>query len=92
MPSLEGIEDCLSSEYECPGVYVVSGDEPLYVGETRNLRDRFEKVVNTETWARFSPRHVHVWKLDSEKDQFGLRSYLVREQKPLLNSAFLQIE
>ena len=92
MPSLKGIEDCLSSEYECPGVYVVSGDEPLYVGETRNLRDRFEKVVNTETWARFSPRHVHVWKLDSEQDQFGLRSYLVREQKPLLNSAFLQIE
>jgi site-specific DNA-methyltransferase (adenine-specific) len=92
MPSLEGIEDCLSSEYECPGVYVVSGDEPLYVGETRNLRDRFEKLVNTETWARFSPRHVHVWKLDSEQDQFGLRSYLVREQKPLLNSAFLQIE
>ncbi len=92
MPALEGIEDCLNSEHECPGVYVVSGDEPLYVGETRNLRDRFEKLVNTETWARFSPRHVYVWKLHSEQEQFGLRSYLVREQKPLLNSAFLQIE
>jgi len=92
MPITESIEDCLRSEYECPGVYVVAGDEPLYVGETRNLRHRFEKLANTETWMRFAPRTVQVWKLDSEQDQFGLRSYLVREQNPLLNSAFLQNE
>lgn len=91
-PLTESIEDCLRSEYECPGVYVVAGDEPLYVGETRNLRERFEKLLNTETWMRFLPSKVQVWKVDSEQDQFGLRSYLVREQQPLLNSMFLQYE
>jgi DNA modification methylase len=91
-PLSEAIEDCLRSDYECPGVYVVSGDESLYVGETRNLRQRFEKLINTDTWMQFDPREVQVWKLDSEQDQFGLRSYLVRERKPLLNSAFLQNE
>lgn len=90
-PSRKSIEACLTSKYECPGVYVVlEGDSPLYIGETRNLRSRLEKLINTETWMKFSPDAVRIWKLDHEQDQFGLRSYLVSKANPLLNSEFLQ--
>lgn len=91
-PLSESIVDCLRSEYECPGVYVINGEDPLYVGETRNLRDRLEKLLNSETWMRFEPTDVQIWKVDNEQDQFGLRSYLVREHRPLLNSEFLQTD
>jgi DNA modification methylase len=92
-PIRQSIEDCLTSEYECPGVYVVlDEDSPLYIGETRNVRSRLEKLVNTETWMKFTPTSVRVWDVESEQDQFGLRSYLVSKEIPLLNSEFLQPE
>ncbi len=91
VPHRKSIEECLTSQYECPGVYVVLDDEsPLYVGETRNVRNRLEKVLNTETWRKFTPSSVRVWEVANEQDQFGLRSYLVNKEKPLLNSELLQ--
>ena len=91
IPHRKSIDQCLTSQYECPGVYVVLDDEsPLYVGETRNVRNRLEKVLNTETWRKFTPSSVRVWELDNEQDQFGLRSYLVNKDKPLLNSELLR--
>ena len=90
-PARRAIENCLTAKYECPGVYVVlDEDAALYVGETRNVRDRLEKLLNTETWMKFSPTAVRVWQVDSEQEQFGLRSYLVNRDKPLLNSDCLQ--
>jgi hypothetical protein len=69
---------------------VLHEDSTLYVGETRNIRERLEKLLNTESWMKFSPTAVRVWQLESEKQQFGLRSYLVNRDKPLLNSEYLQ--
>ncbi len=89
-PTPRAIEECLTSEYEFPGVYLVLDDDaPLYVGETRNVRSRLEKLLNTETWMKFTPSAVRVWDVDGEQDQFGLRSYLVSTEDPLLNSEFL---
>lgn len=91
IPRRQSIEECLTSQYECPGVYVVlDGESTLYVGETRNVRNRLEKVLKTETWMKFTPNSVRVWEVDREQDQFGLRSYLVNKEKPLLNSQLLQ--
>jgi hypothetical protein len=91
IPRRKAIDQCLNSRYECPGVYVVLDDEsPLYVGETRNVRNRLEKVLNTETWRKFTPSSVRVWELADEQDQFGLRSYLVNKDNPLLNSELLR--
>lgn len=91
VPQRQSIESCLSSKYECPGVYVVLDDEtPLYVGETRNVRGRLEKVLNTESWMKFTPSSVRVWEVASEQERFGLRSYLVNQRQPLLNSELLQ--
>lgn len=91
MPPRRAIEACLTSDYECPGVYaVLDEDYPLYVGETRNIRRRLEKVLNTESWLKFTPTSVRVWEVDGDTNQFGLRSYLVNKVKPLLNSELLQ--
>ena len=85
------MEACLTSKYEVPGVYVVLDDETtLYVGETQNVRDRLEKVRNTETWMKFAPTSVRIWPVDNEHEQFGLRSYLVNKEQPLLNSELLR--
>ncbi|MDE0862229.1 MAG: DNA methyltransferase [Rubripirellula sp.] len=90
-PTRRSIENCLTTKYDCPGVYLVlHEDSTLYVGETRNIRERLEKLLNTESWMKFSPTAVRVWQLESEQQQFGLRSYLVNRDKPLLNSEYLQ--
>ncbi|MDA7936735.1 DNA methyltransferase [bacterium] len=90
-PNRLAIEKCLAAKYDCPGVYVVlHEDSVLYVGETRSLRDRVEKLLNTEAWMKFSPTAVRVWTIDGEQQQFGLRSFLVNRDKPLLNSEYLR--
>lgn len=89
-PNRLAIEKCLSAKYDCPGVYVVLfEDSVLYVGETRSIRDRVERLLSTEAWTNFAPTAVRVWHLDSEQQQFGLRSFLINQDTPLLNSEYL---
>ena len=81
----------MTSKYETPGVYVILDDHsPLYVGETRNVRDRMERILNSETWMKFTPGSVRIWEVADDRDQFGLRSYLVNQERPLLNSELLR--
>ncbi len=90
-PNRFAIEKCLSAKYDRPGVYVVLfGDSVLYVGETQSIRDRVEKLLNTEAWMNFAPTAVRTWPLDNEQQQFGLRSFLINRDKPLLNSEYLR--
>ena len=89
-PRRRGLESCVSKPYSRPGVYVIYDDQfPIYVGETRNLSLRVERILHSEMWARFNPNAIRTWEIDEEIDQFALRSYLVTQQKPLLNSSFL---
>ncbi len=91
LPRRRSIEACLTSKYENPGVYVILDDQsPLYVGETRNVRDRMERILNSETWMKFTPGSVRIWEVADDRDQFGLRSYLVDKERPLLNSELLR--
>ena len=90
-PQRLAIEKFLSAKYDCSGVYVVlSEDSVLYVGETQSIRDRVEKLLETEAWMNFAPTAVRAWPLESEQQQFGLRSFLVNRDKPLLNSEYLR--
>lgn len=91
LPNRKAIEDCLRQKYECPGVYVVLDEKStLYVGETHNVRHRLEKVLNTPSWMKFTPSFARVWSIPSEQDRFGLRSYLINKENPLLNSELLR--
>ena len=90
-PNRFALEKCLTAKYDCPGVYVVLfEDSVLYVGETQSIRDRVEKLLNTEAWMNFAPTAVRTWLLDNEQQQFGLRSFLINRDKPLLNSEYLR--
>ena len=90
-PNRFAIEKCLAAKYDCPGVYaVLFEDSVLYVGETQSIRDRVEKLLNTEAWMNFAPTAVRSWSLDNEQQQFGLRSFLINRDKPLLNSEYLR--
>ena len=89
-PNRIAIKKCLAPKYDCPGVYaVLHEDSALYVGETRSIRDRVEKLLSTEAWMNFAPNAVRVWPLESEQEQYGLRSFLINRDKPLLNSEYL---
>ena len=80
----------MEAKYDCPGVYaVLHEDSVLYVGETRSIRDRVEKLLSTEAWMNFAPTALRVWPLESEQEQYGLRSFLINQHKPLLNSEYL---
>jgi DNA modification methylase len=91
-PKSVAIAKSLVAGNEAQGVYEIANDhEVLYVGEAANVRDRLENVLENETWRRFAPTRVRIWKTDSELDQFGLRSHLVTAANPLLNSVFLRL-
>jgi len=92
-PRRRSLESCVSKQFSRPGVYVIYDDQfPIYVGETRNLSLRVERMLHSEMWARFNPNAIRIWDVDQELDQFALRSYLVTKQKTLLNSSFLRQE
>ena len=89
-PNRVAIRQCVREKYDCPGVYaVLQGDAVLYVGETQSVRDRVEKLLTTEAWMNFAPNALRFWSVQSEQQQFGLRSFLVNQDKPLLNSEYL---
>ncbi len=90
LPRRRAVSGCLSKSFEKPGVYAIYDDKfPIYVGETRNVRQRVERIIASDMWARFNPNSIRVWEVDQELEQFGLRSFLVCRDKPLLNSDLL---
>ena len=90
LPRRRALSGCLSKSFEKPGVYAIYDDKfPIYVGETRNVRQRVERIIASDMWARFNPNFIRVWEVDQELEQFGLRSFLVCRDKPLLNSDLL---
>ena len=79
-----------SKQYARPAVYALyDGKFPVYVGETRNLKQRIEHLLESEMWSRFNVDTIRIWDVAQELDQFALRSFLVTTQQPLLNSDFL---
>jgi len=73
-----------------PAVYALYDDQFLvYVGETRNLSERISRMIQSEMWNRFGVNAIRIWDIKPELEQFALRSFLVTQNKPLLNSEFL---
>jgi site-specific DNA-methyltransferase (adenine-specific) len=84
----QAIHTVCTSEYDCPGVYVLSNDEQsLYVGETLNVKDRIRNVIESENWKTLQPNKVRLFPPTGELH--GLQSVLVGQNKPLLNTHLL---
>lgn len=89
-PRRRALSQQASKQYARPAVYALyDGKFPVYVGETRNLKQRIEHLLESEMWSRFNVDTIRIWDVAQELDQFALRSFLVTTQQPLLNSDFL---
>jgi len=84
---------CSAKKYQQPGVYLLGRDrETVYVGETLNLRERIEHVLQNEFWSSLNSTSVTLMLGEPPRLQHGLQSLLIRRTKPLLNSQLLRPE
>jgi DNA modification methylase len=73
-----------------PAVYVLAAaHQPLYVGETINLRDRIVAVLGSESWSNLGADSLTLIPTEDRRSQHGLQAALVQRLKPLLNSQLL---
>lgn len=90
LPRRMGLEDCLGEKYERPGVYLLfTDDQELYVGETENIGQRIEQVLNHSSWLELEPTSVAVV-FDDSSSRHALQSAWVQRENPLLNCRLLQ--
>ncbi len=88
LPKSQRIESLRLPKEGCPGVYILSSDDqPLYVGESCNVRRRIENVMDSVPWAKLQPTSVRF--LPAENEWHGLQSSLISRSKPLLNTHLL---
>ena len=56
LPTAMPLARCSEDQYQQPGVYVLDdGKNPLYVGETLNLRDRIGRIQEAPVWSDRRP-------------------------------------
>jgi site-specific DNA-methyltransferase (adenine-specific) len=91
LPRATRLQRCTTPRYEKPGVYLLgNGDQPLYVGGTRNLRKRIEQTLKTDSWSQLDPQSLKfVARDDSVYEHIALRSVLIHRTRPLLNWHYL---
>jgi site-specific DNA-methyltransferase (adenine-specific) len=81
------INDCLTSEFETPGVFVLcTGDAGIYSGVSENIRDHIEQVLDSPSWQGLEPDSIRFIKSgDTMTAKYALNSALVHRESPLLN-------
>ncbi len=85
LPRRRPLDQCLSHRFAGPGVYLLFAEkEPLYVGETENISNRIEHVIENRHWRELQPSSVVVLR-DNERDRMGLQSAMIGRMDPLLN-------
>ncbi|MEE9311752.1 MAG: DNA methyltransferase [Planctomycetota bacterium] len=86
LPKPEAIENfCSMKHKQSAGVYIVQNDaEELYIGETVNVRQRVELIMQHEPWDNLKPASIRF--LPREGVLHGLQSILVQRSSPLLNT------
>jgi site-specific DNA-methyltransferase (adenine-specific) len=92
LPAPIPLSECAGEQYEQSGVYVVytREGEPLYVGETLNIRGRVVQVRGTQRWMELNPTLLMLIPSHNYRLQHGLQSILIRRTRPLLNGQRLR--
>jgi site-specific DNA-methyltransferase (adenine-specific) len=84
-----GADEIRDAKYECPGVFVVASDcVGLFAGETTNLREQIETLLENPRWEALEPDSIWVQKGESKfsSEYCAMKSAVVAERRPLLNS------
>ena len=90
LPRAVPLSSCTSKKYEIHGVYVVlNHSQPLYVGETVNVKNRIEQMLDTDCWMDLEPKSVKMVVSEDQSTQHGLQSILIKRTNPLFNSHLL---
>jgi site-specific DNA-methyltransferase (adenine-specific) len=81
------IDDCQKSNYERPGVFVLSHDNAgIYAGESENVRAHLDTILANPNWQGLEPNSIFIDCNDqSFTTKYALKSALVRRESPLLN-------
>lgn len=81
------LDECLNSDFECPGVFVVgSNDAGIYAGESENIREHLELFRENPNWQKLNPDSIVVERADrSFKEKCAIKSDLVWRASPMLN-------
>ena len=91
LPRTVPIARCTSEKYDNRGVYIVlNHNQPLYVGETFNVKRRVEHILNNECWMELEPTSVKFIPGSDLAAQHGLQSILIQRTNPLFNYHLLQ--
>ncbi len=90
LPKPLPLADCLQLWFERQGVYVLASESrTLYVGETRNVTQRVEQILGSESWLSLAPSSLIVLETENPAARQGTQSALIQRTKPLLNSLLL---
>lgn len=79
-----------AKKFDTHGVYVVlNHSQPLYVGESFNVMNRMEQMLNNDGWLNLNPTSIKFFASDNQATQSGLQSILIQRTNPLFNSHLL---
>ena len=93
LPRAVSLARCNRAKYEHSGVYVVSNrGQSLYVGETLNVKNRIEQMLETPSWISLDPKSVRIIASDKQSIRYGLQSMLIQRMNPIFNSRLLRPE
>jgi len=92
LPRAKPISRIDLAQFDSPGVYVLAGGgrQPLYIGETLNLRDRLQPLSDNSAWTDLGVRNIKI--VPQIEKPYGLQSFLIQRLNPVLNSRLLAAE
>ncbi|MEM9409581.1 MAG: DNA methyltransferase [Planctomycetota bacterium] len=83
------LEKALTEKYETAGVYIVQSQKnKLYIGESDNIFNRVQSMIDNQHWQELQPDSLVVIPTES-REKYALQSVLIGRINPLLNSQLL---
>lgn len=91
LPRKRTLTDYIGDRYEQPGVYLLLDEsQPMYVGETFNLRKQVERILDTPSWMDLGPRSMKFVPGAGQEMRHGLQSILIERTGAPLNWELLR--
>lgn len=88
LPPSKPLKHFCDSKYECPGVYIVEGNEQdIYIGESIDVKARVESIIESDSWNNLNPTSLRL--IQRSDNMHALQSVLVNRSSPLLNTHLL---
>lgn len=76
---------------EFSGVYVLmAGEQPVYIGESTNMRQQIESILDNESWRQLNVDRVEFASVEgTQAKRYKVKAILAQHHRPILNTALL---